>query len=388
MAEHNISYPETAHVTVHKLHKAETIEPSQEIYTYQPPAQQSRSARRPCWKPRKGRKRMIVIALVVTLVTFFLSLIAGPTLGYIYSQYPDYGHIDYVLVDEFSRHPFFDNFWYFTDEDPTLGFVEYVNQTTAETMSLTQATESSVIIRVDNKTSHAPRGRKSVRLESRKTYHSGLFLFDIIHTPYGCGTWPALWLADTYNWPLNGEIDVLETTNGGTEGNTVTLHTTQGCSVKGRRKQTGKALHSTCDDQHGTVGCDVQAPPATYGPEFNENGGGVYAVELQHAGIRVWMFPRSSIPEDLVKPHYSPDPSSWGTPLADFPSTNCFTPQYFRNQSIIINIDLCGEMGAQPEVYSDLYNCPATCEEYVSGNAREFSEAYWEFGWFRVYQSR
>jgi hypothetical protein len=145
---------------------------------------------------------------------------------------------------------------------------------------LIQSTDSSVSIRVDNKTRYAPRGRKSVRLESKKGYDTGLFIFDIIHTPYGCGTWPALWLADTYNWPLNGEIDVLETTNRATEGNVVTLHTDKGCSVKGSRKQLGSPQYSTCDDRHGNAGCAVQARPATYGEEFNENGGGVWSRPL------------------------------------------------------------------------------------------------------------
>jgi hypothetical protein len=145
---------------------------------------------------------------------------------------------------------------------------------------LIQSTDSSVSIRVDNKTRYAPRGRKSVRLESKKDYDTGLFIFDIIHTPYGCGTWPALWLADTYNWPLNGEIDVLETTNRATEGNVVTLHTDKGCSVKGSRKQLGSSQYSTCDDRHGNAGCAVQARPATYGEEFNENGGGVWSRPL------------------------------------------------------------------------------------------------------------
>lgn len=32
-------------------------------------------------------------------------------------------------------------------------------------------------------------------------------------------TWPALWLSDVYNWPLHGEIDVMEQVNQATSGN-------------------------------------------------------------------------------------------------------------------------------------------------------------------------
>ncbi len=36
------------------------------------------------------------------------------------------------------------------------------------------------------------------------------------------------------------------------------------------------------------------------------------------------------------------DPSSWGVPMADFPGTKCDVGSHFRNQSIVVNIDLCG----------------------------------------------
>jgi len=66
---------------------------------------------------------------------------------------------------------------------------------------LTYATSDTVIIKVDTTVGpgsepDASTGRFSVRLESKKQYGPGLFLFDVKHTPYGCGTWPALWLSE------------------------------------------------------------------------------------------------------------------------------------------------------------------------------------------------
>ena len=73
-------------------------------------------------------------------------------------------------------------------------------------MNLTYASTTSAILRVDTSETDATTGRKSVRIESKNQYDSGLFIFDILHTPYGCGTWPAVWLTDPSNWPMNGEI--------------------------------------------------------------------------------------------------------------------------------------------------------------------------------------
>jgi hypothetical protein len=49
-------------------------------------------------------------------------------------------------------------------------------------------------------------GRPAVRIESTKTYDSGLIVVDIGHMPGGiCGTWPAFWMVGP-NWPNSGEI--------------------------------------------------------------------------------------------------------------------------------------------------------------------------------------
>ena len=63
----------------------------------------------------------------------------------------------------------------------------YVDQATAISSNLTFAGESSAILRADSTDTNAKNGRNSVRITSKKQYHSGLFVFDIKHTPYGCG---------------------------------------------------------------------------------------------------------------------------------------------------------------------------------------------------------
>lgn len=161
-------------------------------------------------------------------------------------------------------------------------------------------------------------------------------------------TAPLLLSPSPNNWPTNGEIDIMEAVNQATSGNMVALHTTDDCTMSDvRREMSGVAGQGDCHNATNyNTGCNVSAAPATYGPEFNAAGGGIVAMEWRTEGIRVWVFSRgngtgsgrgSPFPAQGV-----PDPSTWGSPLADFPATSCDMGSHFRNQSIIVNIDLCG----------------------------------------------
>ena len=126
--------------------------------------------------------------------------------------------------------------------------------------------------------------------------------------------------------------------------------------------------------------------PASYGAQLNANGGGVYATELRTAGIRTWFFPRAGVPADVTAGS-APDPSSWGTALADFPSTDCDIGRHFLNQSIVVNIDLCGTWVGNSAVYNTQDSCPGTCTSFVANNNTAFDTAYREFNLFKVYQA-
>lgn len=120
------------------------------------------------------------------------------------------GTAAYTLQDDYMADGnFFGKFSFFTASDPTHGFVQYVNQGTAQSTGLISQSSSKVIMGVDSKNVQ-PNGRPSVRIVSNKSYNTGLFILDLQHQPGGiCGTWPAFWLVGP-NWPNNGEVDIIE----------------------------------------------------------------------------------------------------------------------------------------------------------------------------------
>lgn len=260
---------------------------------------------RPWYNPRgwSGRRKLIIGACVVVVI---VAVIVGAVEGVKANAYPNYTQLNYTLVDTYSGSSFFNNFEYYTSTDPTNGWVQYVylgcpvrlcqllmivgkryvDSQTASMTNLTYASDSTAVIKVDTDAQNQTSGRKSVRITSTNTYDSGLFIFDVVHTPYGCATWPALWLTDPSNWPEHGEIDVIESNNKGTHGNDITLHTTSGCKMNAKRKETGTAQYSNClNTANDNAGCSVKGRTATYGEAFNDNGGGVSPENSQSTAL-------------------------------------------------------------------------------------------------------
>ena len=81
------------------------------------------------------------------------------------------------------------------DADPTDGFVEYVDEATAEAAGLISTANDQVYIGVDYTDVASSSGRESVRITSTASYNLGLFILDLEHMPASiCGTWPALYV--------------------------------------------------------------------------------------------------------------------------------------------------------------------------------------------------
>ncbi|EXJ65059.1 hypothetical protein A1O7_01399 [Cladophialophora yegresii CBS 114405] len=312
----------------------------------------------------------------------------------------------YALDTDYSGRDFFDGFNFFTDADPTHGFVTYVDEGTALADGLITTRGGSAQIKVDSTHTYDGTvqysgingvGRPSVRIESINSWTHGLFIADIKHMPTttdssGCSVWPAFWTLGSGTWPYNGEIDIIEGANNQANDLTST-HTGGSCMIaQSPLEMTGTSNGNDCRYDVATganaQGCGAFSKSSvSYGAGFNSNKGGVYAMEWKSDAIKIWFFPRGSIPSDITSGN--PDPSGWGLPDSIFNGPGCDIDANFADNRFIFDTTFCGDFGE-----ATWYNggCAAIegdqCSVFVGDHPEQFTEAYWDVNYVRVYQSK
>ncbi|KAJ1555937.1 hypothetical protein HK405_010218 [Cladochytrium tenue] len=294
----------------------------------------------------------------------------------------------YSLADDFSGSSFFDGFTFYTAADPTNGYVTYVDESTAQSDSLISAGDPTTI-GVDTTNVYTSSGRPSVRLTSSKSYNAGtVFVVDLAHMPFGCGTWPAVWLVGP-NWPAGGEIDIVEGVNVNTN-NQMTLHTSPGCTIDtASQSQTGTNLETDCDaTANSNSGCGVSDPStSSYGDGFNNAGGGVFAVEWISTAIKIWRFDRSSIPSDIAGGS-AVSPDGWGTPVAHWPLGSTCSASFFSDMQIVIDDTFCGDWAGSAYGTGCTGGSGSTaCEYLVANYPTRFTDAYWSINYIRTFSA-
>lgn len=298
-----------------------------------------------------------------------------------------YEGAQYKLDTNYDVNNFLTSFDFFTEKDPTNGFVEFVDLPTAQAMGLVRylPESDSIYLGVDSMTFNPPRGRRSLRLTSQKSFTHGLFLADISHMPGSiCGIWPALWMFGP-NWPISGEIDIIEGVNSQTQ-TAVTLHTAPGCSVSNSGTMLSTSLKTA---NCGFGGCGQQtADRQNYGDGFNAIKGGIYAMEWTSGHIAIWFFPRYAVPSDIL--YGRPEPSSWGPAVARFNGgQDCDLDSYFSDNRLVLDTTFCGDWAGGASVWARDAKCSAkaaTCNDYVAAHPADFAEAFWEIHSIKVYQ--
>lgn len=298
----------------------------------------------------------------------------------------------YTLARDYTGANFYTGFQFFTEPDPTDGLVKFVSEHVANATSLAGIIDgdfasNAVYLSVDSRTI-APQGRRAVRVSSSQTFHHALVIADIAHMPGGiCGTWPAFWMVGQ-NWPVDGEIDIIEGVNGAT-ANTMTLHTNAGVVVNNGSDFDGHLQTANCDvnapDQPQNAGCSIMDDSAlTFGDEFNAHGGGVYATEWTSDFIKIWFFSRGSVPADIAVGRPSPS-AAWGPPRATFQG-NFNMDDHFKDLSIVFDTTFCGQWAGQVWSTSTCAALAPSCEEYVANQPQAFAQAYWAINSLQVFQ--
>ncbi|KAI9202982.1 uncharacterized protein BJ171DRAFT_600426 [Polychytrium aggregatum] len=312
--------------------------------------------------------------------------------------------ISYVLQKDFGVGPAFYDQFAFQNSGVPGGFAYYVDRPTALQSGLINGAVSPVgsaalaggatYLFTDNQTvvPATSTGRSAIRLESVDRFAQGLYIFDVQHVPTGCGVWPALWFKKSTNATLIAEIDIMETINQ-RDQNHYNIYTGPGCysSPADRRNQTSTITGVICDGNipkqpDVPLGCaNNDEASGGIGALFNQNGGGVYALNLDLNQLAIYFFPRSNIPTDIAQS--KPNPSTWGEPEVYFPF-DCCSPDYFQDMTFIIDTNLCGSWLSNAADAA----CPMTtggepvCDAYVANTPSAFGEAYWAINSIKLYQ--
>ncbi|KAK0638983.1 concanavalin A-like lectin/glucanase domain-containing protein, partial [Cercophora newfieldiana] len=268
---------------------------------------------------------------MATLVCAASAVVAGPPCVE--------GTTTYVLEDEYKPSNFFDKFKFWTDADPSGGYISYQPRDVAEAEGLIKTNADDVYIGVENTEWWPSNGRKSVRIQSKDEYNSGLFITDFSHFPKPtCSAWPAFWMYGP-TWPDDGEIDLYEGWHD-PGFNHITAHTfddVAGDCILQPTLFDGSVVNTNCDINSNTwynEGCGVKETSGQWG---NANGG-VYAMEWTEDFIKVWSWPTK--PADVAAGE--PDPTTWGKPHFAVTSASCNIGKAFNNMKFVFNIDICG----------------------------------------------
>lgn len=171
--------------------------------------------------------------------------------------------------------------------------------------------------------------------------------------------------------------------------NRQTLHTTYNTTVGNCTYNTTSALGLNDFDMTNYIysqTCDIHASQNVgcsswdYEGPYGSDSGGMYAMEWTSEYIKMWTWHSQQVPPDVTQGQ--PDPSTWGKPGLLVGGSLCDIDRAFKNQSIMINIDLCGSTaGDDTEWASECaeqtgYNY---CPRYVAANPGDFKDS-----WFGV----
>ena len=187
----------------------------------------------------------------------------------------------------------------------------------------------------------------------------------------------------------NGEIDIVEGVNDQTK-NIMTLHSAAGPVLNSADDSfAGNVVTANCDvnapDQFKNAGCSIgDDSDLSFGSGFNNAGGGVFATEWTSSFIKIWFFPRGTIPDDVASSNPQPN-ENWGTPRSLFQG-DFNLDDNFRNLQLVFDTTFCGQWAGETWSSSSCASLAPTCNEYVTNHPEAFTEAFWAINTLQVFE--
>ena len=165
--------------------------------------------------------------------------------------------------------------------------------------------------------------------------------------------------------------------------NYMTIHTGSSCTLTAAGKGLLQPFSTDCNaNDNANEGCSFHDNDSnSYGTGFNNNGGGIFAMEWTEDGVSIWRWWHGNQPSDVLTD--SPNPSGWGAPSANWASSSseCNWAQSLSQHNLIFDTTFCGSWGGQVYPGGD-----GACNDYVSNNAGDFKEAYWGLSSLKGFQ--
>jgi hypothetical protein len=143
-----------------------------------------------------------------------------------------------------------------------------------------------------------------------------------------CSVWPSFFTRGT-DWPIDGEVDIVQNYNLASQNRyALQAPASASCTHSPHSAETGSTDVQDCTapGPANNSGCGVLDPSTeSFGQNFANAGGGVFAAHLDGSGVRLWFFPRNTIPSDITSG--TPDLAGWPTPSAFYQATQFLGPQ-------------------------------------------------------------
>jgi len=264
---------------------------------------------------------------------------------------------DYRLVWKAQGTRFFDGFDFQT-VDKNYGAAQYLDSEQAAKAGVAVAHETHAILRTGARVGSK---RESVNIISKQGWQHFFMMVRFSHLPHGCGLWPALWLLGLgKEWPLGGELDILEWANDAPEqvsfhvgdGNRCTLDS-ESVHAHGEMPDLNNMSYDCVTDyRRGKLGCAPNRYTDISGEQMSGMGG-VLAVESTAEHLKIFHIPEAELPSDIDTAQ--PRPwlwDKWVISYLPFALSNSKHPgscphswDIISQQHLILNINMCGEWG-------------------------------------------